>query len=108
MDKTKQNFDINTIKRLFGYIKQNNRAKLVLVIISIILNTIVTVAGSLYLTVLIDDYIVPLIGTGDSNLSTLIHPILVMIGIYAIRNSNDIYFHKSNGQSITNSTKNYS
>ena len=45
MDKTKQNFDINTIKRLFGYISKGNKKKLALVIITIIINTISVMAG---------------------------------------------------------------
>ncbi len=92
-------FDLKTIKRLFGYITKNNKLRLTIVLITIIINTISVVAGSLYLTVLIDNYIVPLIGAQNPDYSSLIYPILVMIGIYAIRNCNYIYFNKGNGKS---------
>lgn len=86
--KNKQNnspkFDLNTIKRLFEYIKKGNKGKLVLVIICIIINTIAIVAGSLYLEVLIDKYVEPLIGSKDASYFTLIRPIGIMIGIYLI------------------------
>lgn len=100
MNENKPNFDLNTIKRLFGYIKKNNRIRLAVVAITIIINTISTVAGSLYLTVLIDNYIEPLIGTANPEYSTLIHPILVMIAIYLVRYCNNIYLHKSSSKYI--------
>lgn len=60
-ESPKLEIDFNTIKRLWHYIKQGNKAKIILVISCIIINTIAVVAGSLYLQVLIDNYITPLI-----------------------------------------------
>ncbi len=77
-------FDKNTIKRLFGYIKSENKARLILVILCIIINTVAVVAGSLYLQVLIDDYIAPLIGTENPDFGSLIAPVSIMITIYAV------------------------
>ncbi len=90
-------FNFDTIKRLWRYIKQNNKAKIALASICIILNTISTVAGSLYLQTLIDDYITPLIGTENPNYLSLLTPVLTMISIYAVRNYHNIYIYKSNG-----------
>lgn len=105
MNKEKR-FDAKTIKRLFGYIIKGNKLSVALVCVCIIINTVAVVAGSLYLQVLIDNYIAPLIGVENANLGTLVTPIMVMIGIYAVRNNNNIYIHKSNGKNITRHTKN--
>lgn len=105
MNKEKR-FDFGTIKRLFGYIVKGNKLSLVVVCICIIVNTIAVVAGSLYLQVLIDDYIAPLIGVNNPDLGTLTIPIMTMIGIYALRNTNNIHIHKSNGENITRHSKN--
>ena len=51
----KPRFSMNTVKRLFNYVKKDNKLKLLIVGICIILNTIATVAGSLYLQTLIDE-----------------------------------------------------
>lgn len=59
----KLDIDISTVKRFWNYIKQGNKGKIALVIVCIIINTIGVVAGSLYLEVLIDDYITPMIRT---------------------------------------------
>lgn len=99
-------FDLKTIKRLLGYIIKGNKLNVALVCICIIISTIAVVAGSLYLQVLIDNYITPLIGIENPNLGTLIKPILTMIGIYALRNNNNIYIHKSHGKNIARYTKN--
>ncbi|MCI8396246.1 MAG: ABC transporter ATP-binding protein [Clostridia bacterium] len=100
MNNRKPDFDMQTIKRLFGYISKGNKKKLALVIITIIINTISVVAGSMYLTVLIDNYIAPMIGNSDASYSTLIHPILVMIGIYLIRNNYNTHIRKRNGKNL--------
>ena len=100
MNNRKPDFDMQTIKRLFGYISKGNKKKLALVIITIIINTISVVAGSMYLTVLIDNYIAPMIGNSDARYSTLIHPILVMIGIYLIRNNYNTHIRKRNGKNL--------
>ena len=80
----KRKVDLNTIKRLWNYIKQGNKIRIAIAIVCIIVNTIGVVAGSLYLQVLIDNYITPLIGIKNADLTSLIYPISVMIGIYAV------------------------
>ena len=87
----KPQFSLDTIKRLFRYMKQNNRLRLALVLICITINTIAVVAGSLYLQTLIDKYISPLIGTVNPEYGLLLKPIMTMIGIYVVRNCNYIY-----------------
>ncbi len=101
-------FDKGTIKRLFNYVKQGNKLRLLIVAICIVVNTIATVAGSLYLQTLIDKYIVPLIGTTNPNYMTLITPVTVMIGIYTVRSYNNIFLHKIYGKNITRNIEDYS
>ena len=101
-------FDKGTIKRLFGYIKKGNKLRLLIVAFCIIANTIATVAGSLYLQTLIDKYIVPLIGVPNPNYMTLITPVTVMIGIYAVRCYNNLFLYKIYGKNFARNIKNYS
>lgn len=52
----------HTLKRLFRYVVGKNRVRFIFVIIGIILSSLGTVSISLSLKILLDDYIVPLIG----------------------------------------------
>ena len=97
-----------TVKRLFNYVRMNNKLRLVIVAFCIIANTVATVAGSLYLQTLIDEYIAPLIGVSNPNYMTLITPVTVMIGIYAVRCYNNFLLYKINGKDITRNIKNNS
>lgn len=50
-----------TAKRLFAYIAGENKALFAVVLVCIFLSTIANVAGSLFLQILIDQYIEPLL-----------------------------------------------
>ena len=76
--------DFNVLGRVMGYIVKNYKLRLALVIICIILSTISSVGGNLYLEVLIDDYIVPLMGEENPVLTTLLHAIGTMSIIYLV------------------------
>lgn len=76
--------DINTIKRILKYITANYKGLFIIVLITIFINTIANTAGSLYLEVLVDDYIVPLIGVENPVYTEFIKAIGVMVIIYAI------------------------
>ena len=67
-----------------GYIFKNYKLRLAIVIICIILNSLASVGGNLYLQVLIDDHIVPLIGVENPVLTGLIKAIGTMIVIYLV------------------------
>ncbi len=82
--KSKFPIDMKVVKRLFKYIKDNYKWTFVLVFICITLTTVSGVAGSLFLEVLIDDYITPLIGNANPSFSELFKAIGVMAGIYGI------------------------
>ena len=77
-------FDVKTVKRLFGYLKNNYKKKLILVILCVILSTVASVAGSLFLEILIDDYITPLIGVENPVFTSLLYAIGIMALIYLI------------------------
>ena len=76
--------DFNTIKRLFVYMKSRYKILLILVVICIIINTIANTAASLYLEVLVDDYITPLIGVENPNLSAFLRAIIIMALMYIV------------------------
>ncbi len=60
-----------TLKRVFRYITKNYAWKFVLVIICIIISSITSVVGIMALGTVIDEYITPLIGTGNADFSGL-------------------------------------
>ena len=82
--KQRPKLDMNILKRLLKYIKDNYLKRYILVFICIILVSATMVMGSLYLQVLIDDYITPLIGTENPYLIPFYKAIGVMIVIYLI------------------------
>ena len=85
-DKVKQRpkFDMKILKRLISYISKNYKKRFLLVFFCIILTSISMVAGSVYLHILIDDYITPLIGAKNPDFGPLIGAIGIMIIIYAL------------------------
>ncbi len=77
----KPKFDKGIARRLLGYIGKGNKIKLILVIICIIVNTVASVASSLFIKTLIDDYITPMATSGSTDFSGLIAAILTMMAI---------------------------
>ncbi|MDO5843672.1 MAG: ABC transporter ATP-binding protein [Methanocorpusculum sp.] len=71
-----------TIKRILSYMTGPYKAILVAVFICIILSSVTGVIGSMFIEVLIDDYVVPLVGSINPDFSGLVKAILVMAGIY--------------------------
>ena len=73
-----------TIRRLLGYIKKNYMKQFIAVFICIVLSSIATVAGSLFLQKLIDDYITPLLGDTSAGFGPLLGAIGIMVIIYVV------------------------
>lgn len=69
-----------TMKRLIGYITGKYKARFTLVLITILISTIAGVASALFLQVLIDDYIKPLL-LMDNPVFTELFKIVVIMGI---------------------------
>lgn len=70
-----------TMKRLFGYLKEE-KAKLALAFLCLLLNTAASLAGSYLLRPMINRYIVPESGRGD--VPGLAKALLVLAAIYAV------------------------
>ena len=69
-----------TIKRLISYITKKHKKKLLIVFICIILSSVASVASSIFLQALIDDYITPLLNTENPVYTGL----MIMIGFMAL------------------------
>ncbi len=74
----------DTVKRLFQYIVKPYKFRLVIVLVSLILSALASVAGSLFLQTLIDDYILPLAQTSSPVFGGLLHAIVIMAIIYLV------------------------
>ena len=82
--KVKPQVDFKVLGRVMKYITKNYKFKLFVVLVSIVLSTISSVAGNLYLQTLIDDYIVPLMGMQNPIYTELLHAIGTMCVIYLV------------------------
>ena len=74
--------DKATIKRLLSYIFANYKGRFVCVVICIVLSSIVNVAGSMFLKVLIDSYIMPLVSQEHPDFAPLLRAIIFMGALY--------------------------
>ena len=83
MNKSRE-FSKGTIIRLLSYIKDNYKFRAILVLLCIIISSGVSIASSLFLQVLIDDYIKPLLLTDNPVFDGLLTLILFMAFIFAI------------------------
>ncbi len=78
-------FDKNTLKRLFfGYILKYYKFKFFFVIVLVILTALASVASSLFIENLIDDYISPMLASSHPVFTPLLKALSVMAIIYAI------------------------
>ena len=80
----KGQFKKGTFKRVFNYITNGNKLKLTIVIICIIINSLASVAGTMFLRTLIDDYITPLLGMENPVFTGLLKAIGMMTVIYSV------------------------
>lgn len=76
-----QQFDMQTLKRVFGYMK-NYKRSLILVVICILLSSIASAVSSMFLQTLIDDHIVPLLSMENPVFTGLIHALITVGCIY--------------------------
>ena len=73
-----------TIKRLLSYIDTPNKVRLAVVFLCIIVSAIAGVLGSMFLEILIDDYITPLLGESNPVFTGLLQAIGTMGLIYLL------------------------
>ena len=74
----------HTIRRLLKYLTGTYKLQFFVVVISIIISSLAGVAGILFLKYLIDDFIVPLLGSQNPNYSSLFNAVFLMGGIYLV------------------------
>ena len=79
----KMQFDKTALRRLFFYMK-DYKGQLTFVIICILLSAVASAASSVFLQTLIDDYIVPLLGTDNPVFDSLIKALITIGIIYLI------------------------
>ena len=73
-----------TFKRVFKYITKGHKLQLAVVIICIIISSLASVKGTLFLKTLIDDYITPLLGTTNPVFDGLLKAIAMMGCMYLV------------------------
>ena len=98
MQMNKPKIRKGTIRRLLGYIKKNYMKQFIAVFICIVLSSIATVAGSLFLQKLIDDYITPLLGDTSAGFGPLLGAIGIMVIIYVVGITTSYLYIKPSGE----------
>ncbi|MCB2307626.1 ABC transporter ATP-binding protein/permease [Clostridium estertheticum] len=83
-NKSKPKLNGKTMKRLFSYVTSTYKIHFIIVIVCILFSALAGVGGSLFLQIVIDDYITPLLKVSNPVFSGLLKAILVMAGIYSI------------------------
>ncbi len=73
-----------TIRRLLKYVVSHYKVRFALVIFCILLSAAANVMGAMFLQVVVDDYITPLMGMTDPNFVGLLRAICIMGFIYAV------------------------
>ena len=76
--------DFKILGRVIGYITKYYKFRIILVLVCMILATLSSVGGNLFLQILIDDYIVPLTNVSNPVFNPLLHAIGTMAIIYLI------------------------
>ena len=80
----KNDFNKSTVTRVLSYIKNGHKLEMILSCICIIINSLVGVAGSLFIKNLIDDYITPLIISNKLDYSSLMFAIVRIAIIFIV------------------------
>lgn len=81
-DKKTSHFDKDTILRLLRYVSTTYKARFVLVVLFILISGAANVAGALFLQILIDNYITPLLGQTNPVFTGILQAIGIMGMIY--------------------------
>lgn len=82
--RQKPKADKETLKRLLSYITDKYRMQFIFVLICIVVSAIAGVSSSLFIQILIDDYIGPLLLEASPVFSGLARAICTMAGIYVV------------------------
>ncbi len=83
-----------TVKRLFSYMARY-KIRLAFVIVCILLSGAATAAASLFLKTLIDDYVLPLLGQVNPDMSALFRVLMMMGAIYMIGVLSTLFYNRT-------------
>ena len=86
--------NMGTVKRLLSYLSAY-KAKLILVFICILVATLANVASSLFLQTLIDDYVMPLVGTIAPDFSALFRALMIMCAVYLVGIVSVLFYNRT-------------
>ena len=73
---------LGTIKRTLSYLSKGNKGKLFLIVLCIILSALTGVISSYFFTPIINDYVVPYIGSTNPDLSEFVKMLMLMGIVY--------------------------
>ena len=74
----------HTARRLLGYVMRGYKFRFFLVLVCILVSAIATVAGSMFLEPLVDDYIVPLVSMANPDFSGLLTALIQLGVLYLV------------------------
>lgn len=84
MEDKRPEVNKGTIKRLLKIIMSKYKKRLILVLICLVISSVVSVSAPLFSKRIIDDFIVPLLGTENPNFDGLKNLIFIMSGLFLI------------------------
>ena len=84
MQQNKKPVKTKTLKRLLSYITQRYKGLFFIVLVCIVISSVANVGGSVFLKILIDDYISPLLLEANPVFDGLLRAVLTMGGIYLL------------------------
>lgn len=82
--KNKRRFDTVTMKRLLGYVFREYKLRFCVVMVLVIISSLTSVASSLFIESLIDDYITPMLAEQNPVFLPLLKALTVMACIYVV------------------------
>ncbi|MGM9521061.1 MAG: ABC transporter ATP-binding protein, partial [Oscillospiraceae bacterium] len=89
----KAQFDSKALRRLLSYMKEY-KGQLIFVVVCILLSAVASAASSLFLQVLIDDYIVPLLGESSPVFTGLLKALIVIGIVYLIGVFSTLFYNR--------------
>ncbi len=82
--KPKLEDPVGILKRVFGFILEDYKLHLIVVLAGIVGSVLCNVRGMMFTRTLVDDYITPMIGVKDPDFGPLLRAMAVMAGIYLL------------------------
>ncbi|MGN1159225.1 MAG: ABC transporter ATP-binding protein [Lachnospiraceae bacterium] len=89
----KTEFDLKTLSRLLSYMKEY-KGQLIFVSVCILLSAVASAASSLFLQILIDDYIEPLLVTSDPVFTGLLKALVIIGVVYLIGVLSTLFYNR--------------